>query len=474
MALNPFFLQGSASEQRLVQDLINEQLKIYGVEVYYMPRKFIGSDSIMRENIVAKFDDSFAFEAYVQNYEGFAGSGDLMTKFGVRTTDELSLIISKERYEDFISSFYTDGDGDTKLTSRPKEGDLIYFPLSDSLFEIKFVEHEQPFYQLGKLYMYELKCELFEVSDEIIDTGVVDIDDNLEDEGYIATLTLAGYGATALYYTGITTNYGVNTITLINDGFGYSSPPAVAISTSPFGENATAVAITTAIGAGSTSFSVKEIVITNSGYGYTQAPTVTISGAGGSGAIARAGIGTNVARILRDGTQVGGSKYAHTPTVAISTSPVGVASANATAVAYVGAAGTVMDVRFTNAGFGYTVAPIVTIQSPGSVGMGTGNFFLNEMIRGQSSLTTARVKNWDADTNILNISHMAGNFALNEVIVGSATTGEFPGMGSTATYTIYKIGLDDQYDAFAENIVIENEADSGLVDFSEGNPFGSF
>ncbi len=477
MALNPFFLQGSASEQRLVQDLINEQLKIYGVEVYYMPRKFIGSDSIMRENIVAKFDDSFAFEAYVQNYEGFAGSGDLMTKFGVRTTDELTLVISKERYEDFISTFYTDGDTDTQLTSRPKEGDLIYFPLSDSLFEIKFVEHEQPFYQLGKLYMYELKCELFEVSDEIIDTGVVDIDDNLEDEGYIATLTLAGYGATALYYTGISTNNGVNTITLINDGFGYTSPPAVAISTSPQGSsdaNATAVAITTAIGAGSTSFSVKEIVITNSGFGYTQAPTVTISGAGGSGAIARAGIGTNVVKILRDGTQVGGSKYAHTPTVAISTSPVGVASANATAVATVGAAGTVMDVRFTNAGFGYTVAPIVTIQSPGSLGMGTGNFFLNEMIRGQSSLTTARVKNWDWDTKILKISHMAGNFALNEVIVGSATTGEFPGMGQTASYTIYKIGLDDEYDTFAENIIIENEADSGLVDFSEGNPFGSF
>ena len=200
----------------------------------------------------------------------------------------------------------------------------------------------------------------------------------------------------------------------------------------------------------------------------------TISGAGGSGAIARAGIGTNVVKILRDGTQDGGSKYAHTPTVAISTSPVGVASANATAVATVGAAGTVMDVRFTNAGFGYTVAPIVTIQSPGSLGMGTGNFFLNEIIKGQSSLTTARVKDWDNDTKILKIGHVAGNFALNEVIVGSATTGEFPGMGQTASYTIYKIGLDDEYDTFAENIVIENEADSGLVDFSEGNPFGSF
>ena len=475
MALNPFFLQGSASEQRLVQDLINEQLKIYGVEVYYMPRKFIGSDTIMRENIVAKFDDSFSLEAYVQNYEGFAGSGDLMTKFGVRTTDELTLVISKERYEDFISTFYSDGEDETKLTSRPKEGDLIYFPLSDSLFEIKFVEAENPFYQLGKLYMYELKCELFEIEDEIIDTSIVAIDDNAEDKGYIATLTLTGYGDTAKFNAGITTYYGVNTITLLNDGYGYSSPPAVAISTSPMGGNATAVAITTAIGAGSTTFSVKDIVITNTGFGYTQAPTVTISGAGGSGAVAIAGIGTNIVKILSDGSENGGNKYAHTPTVAISTSPSGLSTANATAIAVVSAGGTISDIRFTNAGFGYTVAPIITIQPPGSVGMGTGNFFLNEMIKGQSSLTTAIVKDWDWDTKILKISNMAGNFALNEVVVGSATTNQFPGMGQTASYTIYKIGADDfQDDAFSNNVLIESEADGGLLDFSESNPFGSF
>ena len=192
MPLNPFFLQGSASEQRLVQDLINEQLKIYGVDIFYMPRKFIGTDDVMKENIVARFDDSFALEAYVQNYEGFAGSGDLMTKFGVRTTDELTLVISRERYDDFVSVFYEDGTDETKLTSRPKEGDLIYFPLSDSLFEVKFVEHEQPFYQLGKLYMYQLTCELYEYEDAVIDTSIEEIDNNAEDDGYIATLTLAG------------------------------------------------------------------------------------------------------------------------------------------------------------------------------------------------------------------------------------------------------------------------------------------
>ena len=473
MPLTPFFLQGSASEQRLVQDLINEQLKIYGVDIFYMPRKFIGTDDVMKENIVARFDDSYALEAYVQNYEGFAGSGDLMTKFGVRTTDELTLVISKERYEDFVSVFYTDGEDETKLTSRPKEGDLIYFPLSDSLFEVKFVEHEQPFYQLGKLYMFQLTCELYEYEDAVIDTSITEIDNNAEDDGFIATLTLAGIGQTAAFSAGLSTS-GVNTITLINDGFGYTSPPAVAISTSPSGStdaNATAVAITTSAGAGSTTFSIKEVLITNPGFGYTIAPTVTFSGAGGSGAVARAGIGTNVAKILF--SSAAGSKYTSPPVVSISTSPSGLSTANATGVAIVSAGGTITDVRLTNAGFGYATAPVITIAAPS--GVGTGNFFLNEVVKGQSSLCTARVKDWDADTNILKISNIATNFALGEVLVGSATTGEFPGMGQTASYTIFKIGLDDfQDDAFANNLVIENEADGGLVDFSEGNPFGSF
>ena len=324
--------------------------------------------------------------------------------------------------------------------------------------------------------MYQLTCELYEYEDAVIDTSIAHIDDNAEDDGYIATLTLAGLGQTASFNSGITTDFGVNTITLINDGFGYTSPPAVAISTSPRGltvANATAVAITTSSGAGSTTFSIKEVTITNPGFGYTIPPVITFSGAGGSGASAIAGIGTNVVRILLDGTQVGGSKYTSPPVVSISTSPSGLSTANATAVAQVSAAGTISDVRLTNAGFGYATAPVITIAAPS--GVGTGNFFLNEVVKGQSSLCTARVKDWDADTNILKISNIATNFALGEVLVGSATTGEFPGMGQTASYTIFKIGLDDfQDDAFANNLVIENEADSGLVDFSEGNPFGSF
>ena len=105
MALNPFFLQGSPGEQRLVQELINEQLKIYGVEVLYIPRKFVRQETIIREVTASRFDDNFAIEAYVSNYDGYMGSGDILTKFGMNLKDELTIIISRERFEDFIAPF---------------------------------------------------------------------------------------------------------------------------------------------------------------------------------------------------------------------------------------------------------------------------------------------------------------------------------------------------------------------------------
>ena len=159
MALNPFFLQGSQSEQRLVQELINEQLKMYGVDVTYLPRKVVNRDSIFREIQSSKFDDSYTIEAYVNTYEGYSGQGDIMTKFGLSIKDELTLTISRERYEDFISPFLEAEDDDQiVISNRPREGDLIYFPLGQRLFEVKFVEHEDPFFQLGKNYVYLLKC----------------------------------------------------------------------------------------------------------------------------------------------------------------------------------------------------------------------------------------------------------------------------------------------------------------------------
>ena len=160
MALNPFFLQGSQSEQRLTQDLINEHLKIFGVEVTYIPRKFVRKQTIIKEVQSSAFDDNFLLEAYVNTYEGYSGAGDIMTKFGVSLRDEVTLTISRERFEDFISPFL-DPD-DYELATRPREGDLVFFPLGSRLFEVKFVEHEQPFYQLGKNYVYQSHQSMYQ------------------------------------------------------------------------------------------------------------------------------------------------------------------------------------------------------------------------------------------------------------------------------------------------------------------------
>jgi hypothetical protein len=181
--LNSFFLQGSNSEQDLVQDLINEQLKIYGVDVYYLPRQIFSEGKVIRDVIYSKFKNAFPIEAYVMNYEGFDANSVLMSKFGVKVTDEMSLIISKERFELYISELMKNIEN-VKSSLRPNEGDLIYVPLSDSLMEIKYVENRKPFYQLQKNYVYELRCEVYEIEDDEIDTGLNDIDLKLKDLGY--------------------------------------------------------------------------------------------------------------------------------------------------------------------------------------------------------------------------------------------------------------------------------------------------
>ena len=292
MSLNPFFLQGSPNEQFLVQDLINEQLKMYGVDVYYLPRKIFKTDDIIREIQSSKFDDVFMLEAYINNYDGYAPDSDIMTKFGLRLKNEISLTISRERYEEFIAPFLegiSSGIREGRITeydfadliTRPKEGDLIYFPLGERLFEIKRVESEKPFYQLGTNYVYELSCELYEYENELIDTAIDEVDNTVEDEGYITSLTLVGSAITATATATIASG-AISEIFLNNDGSGYTSTPTVAISTAPAGgTNATAVAITTSI---VNVQSILRLELTNAGAGYTVPPTITISGGGGTGA----------------------------------------------------------------------------------------------------------------------------------------------------------------------------------------------
>ena len=372
MPLSPYFLQGSTSEQRLVQDLINEQLKIYGQDVVYLPRKIVNKKSIIKEIVASTFDDAYRLEAYLLNYQGFEGSGDILSKFGVKTTDAVNLVVSKERYEDFITPFLG---SDVEVSTRPQEGDLVFLPLDNTMFEIKYVEARKPFYQLNNLYVYTLSCEVMDAEiDQDIDTSIEAVDTAVDQFGYITTLTMVGLGASTATATvqkattpsGLTDGDGLGYIDLINDGTGYTVPPTIGISTAPSGGiNATAVAIMTSR-TGQVGESIDRILLTNPGFGYTVPPTVTIRSANvlGSGGIATAVIGVDgvSAATVTDG----GNQYGAIPNVKVSTSTPG-----ATATALVGTAtstsstvGFITGFTITNGGMGYKTAPTVTVDAP--------------------------------------------------------------------------------------------------------------
>ena len=419
MALNPFFLQGSDSEQRLVQDLINEQLQIFGVEVTYIPRKFVNKQTIIEEVNASKFDDNFTIEAYVNTFEGYGGQGDILTKFGMSLRDELVISISKERFEDFIAAFLTAlPDDEINVDTRPREGDLVYFPLGQRLFEVKFVEHEQPFYQLGKNYIFELKCELFEYEDEIIDTSLDEIDTQIQETGFITTLNLIGSGTTASAVASLSQPTGyIRELFLNNDGSGYTQVPTVAISTSPSGVNASAVAITTSIGGIK---SIERIVLTNTGSGYTTPPIITIVGGNGVGAAATCSIETTLKGIKNFTVTGNGVGYGATPSVTITgigSDALITGSAKAVGEALINADNQVSSIRIINPGIGYTQVPTVTLGDPSLI-TGVGTYYMNEIVTGQTSGTTARVKSWDLDTKVLKVSNVG---------IGTTISGFIPG-----------------------------------------------
>jgi len=473
MALNPFFLQGTHNEQYLVQDLINEQLKIFGVEVYYLPRKIFKTDDIIKEVQSSKFDDSFLIEAYLNNYEGYAPGSDLMTKFGLQLKNEISLTISRERYEEFIAPFLEgiatgiregatdDGSYTFELVSRPKEGDLVYFPLGERLFEIKRVESEKPFYQLGKNYVYELQCELYEYENELIDTTVEEVDNTVEDEGYITTLMLKATArqatAEAIFYeSGF-----VGQIIVNDDGSGYTSIPTVTVEdppNMPYGIPAKAVAVMN----GS---SIKEILITEAGDGYTDIPSVTISGGGGVGAAATASVITNggVGRVKITDS---GKGYYDIPTVTVDGPGVGQTAILKPVVTN----NVISEIQISNTGYGYTEAPTVGISTAVFVGIGT--YVYNEMVTGETSGTTAYVRDYKRRTDIsqfdppieLRVALNTGKFTPGETIVGGI---------SSARFTLESHDLDSFDDPYDTNEEIEFEADN-ILDFTESNPFGDY
>ncbi len=481
MALNPYFQQGSRSEQNLVQDLINEQLRMYGVDVYYMPRKYMAENTVIREVISSKFDDAYPLEAYIDNYDGYAENPVLLSKFGIEAQNEITLVISRERWETYIQPLM-ENESNVKLTTRPKEGDIVYFPLGDRLFEIKYVEHEKPFYQLQKNYVYTLRCELYRYEDDVIDTGISKIDDELVGDnladgtskdgistilGSTQTLTMVGTAATATAITSLV-NGAVRYITMSNRGGGYTSPPKVGFSSAPSG-GITAVGSAIMIGGisycnlniNSNQKSVQQVDLSNPGAGYTVAPAITFTSTSGAGAAATSTIGDAVVGIIT--VTSGGSGYVIAPTVTFTNEvfKTGVTTVGAAATSLMSTAGIVTAIQISNSGLGYSTAPTVTIASPTT--SSTGNFIFNEIVTGGTSATTARVRSWDTVTNILEVGAVTGTFVVGENITGGS---------SGAVHELRIIDTNPLDDGFSDNYDIETEADL-VLDFSEANPFGT-
>jgi len=436
MAKNVYFTNGTLPEQRLYEDLIIESLKIYGHDVYYLPREIVKKDRIFREDILSKFDENYLIEMYLSNFEGFEGDGTLLSKFGVRISDEATFIISKRRWQDLVSS-----SNNLVSSKRPNEGDVIYFPLTQQFFQIKFVEHEKPFRQLDAIQTYQLIAETMEFSDERFDTGVKEIDDVTRDSGYSVVFKLID-GIKFVYLTNAGTGYGRNTIVTIG-GPGAGAKATVSVTTNG---------------------SISSINLTEPGAGYLTAPIVSFTGTG-SNAAAIATIanrqsfktgelvyGSSKSAVATTSITLGsvtgiqvrrlGEGYTTVPTVTISAPTSGV-RATGTAVL---TGGKVTSINITNPGSGYTTAPTITIQRSPSEPKG-------------------EVTRYDGTNKELELINIVGTFVDNDTLVGAKTGAEWT---VTSFSTIQK-----ENDPDAENEWFEQQGDK-IIDWNEKNPFGEY
>lgn len=252
MAKNPYFKFGTNSEQNIVENLIIECLQIYGQELFYIPRTLVSKDEILGEDRLSEFKNAYPIEMYFENVDGFGGNGAFMSKFGLMIEQSATLVVARKRWQQAVAQY-----GQTILPNRPAEGDLLYFPLTGGLFEIKFVQHQNPFYQIGKLYTYKLDIELFQYASERIDTGYNVIDDFESLKTFDIDPSVTKFGM-------------IDSIQVTNGGTGYTSATVSIKSTTGKGATATAVISNGAITA---------INVTNPGTGYQDA-TVVITGDG--------------------------------------------------------------------------------------------------------------------------------------------------------------------------------------------------
>ena len=441
------------------------------MDVYYIPRTFVREATIMREITSSAFNSYFVIEAYLNNFDGYGGQGDIMSKFGIQVKDEVTLTVSRERYENYIAPFMNSrmlflmnspkDDGELISIHRPREGDLIYFPLGRRLFEIKFVEHEQPFYQLGKGYTYELQCELFEYEDEVLDTSIDEIDSAILSKGDITTLELVPLSNRAEVSVSLGTGY-IKDLILLNEGSNFTEAPVIQIEPPRVGTDPNVVSILTTPTNNIDTPAIKQLVVFRSGSGYTEDPRVEVIG-DGKGALIRAGISTSLGIVEFD-VENQGAGYAEDADIIVYDAENNIV---AEGKALTDGAKIVAAV-VTNPGENLTEDITAVVSAPAS--SGEGEFIYNEIVVGKSSGTRARARVWDSVKKELQITNIDPEGKEVVWTPGEVIEGETSG----ARYSLAKYN-DEQtiQDAYSQNDEIEDVAEE-IVDRTEYNQFAPY
>ena len=456
---------GVATEQNLVQDLVDEQIKLFGSDVFYIPRVHL-KDKTLGEVIQSEFNQSYMIEMFLVNVEGFGAGAEFVSKFGLRITDEITFVVSRRRWEQSANPALN-----LAVDGRPNEGDLIYFPLTEDLYEIKYVERENPFFQLGKQYFYQLTAELYEQGADKFDTGIDEIDDVEREFSNITTLNLSP--STRVQATGTVTvdsSGSITGATVDLAGTGYSTAPTVTING---GTNASGGIIEASIADGG----VVSLSVLNGGTGFQPDPadpafpTITIEAPPLDVQF------VNDEHVVIGGfTQQGGGRTWSSNNNVITVTALGAFDPTFATTTqkkyfywkfedkricyvytYNGTNATTVPGHFyyDAANVQYVVNTYEDVSTSGS----------QATMYDLDSATIAEVADWNGVTYTLEVMNRTGNFIDGDTIRG---------VESNALYTLGSFStIDNESTEWDQNASIEEGADD-IIDWGEENAFGEF